>query len=171
MKIFNIHNLLLVMAMICAATVVTTFTSCDWPEDDEQREEVEELAENGLKGTWCVSRTEVSDGDTVKTMAVDNYTEYRQLYMQIIFKKEGDCYVSFNEFVGYDSYTYTPIYRWVRVKGVYSFGDDGVIINSDNLTGSFILNNDGTLYGNVTILKLDDTPVMVYLKKITNCYV
>lgn len=152
------------MLTIMCAAVALTFTGCDWDEPDESE------IEYGLKGTWAVYKADIVVDGEILSVEVNNHNEYKGLYRYLGLKSEGECYVKYNDFVGY-SYFDGNIYRWTRVPGLYSSEDDMVVVRCEEGVYEFSHNeDDNILYGEIPFLGKGDGTVKVYLKKISKCY-
>jgi hypothetical protein len=152
------------LAIMCVAVMTLPFIGCNWDEIYESE------VGYGLQGTWAVYKADVVVNGEVLSVDVNNYNEYKGLYRHLGLKSEGECYMKYNDYVGY-SYFEGDIYRWTRVPGVYSSEDDVVIVRCEEDVYEFSHNeDDNILCGEVPFHGKGDITVKVYLKKISKCY-
>ena len=147
-----------ILAILFASVITLCFSSCMFDGDKRVF----------LQGTWCAYKAEVDNNGEIVIIDVNNDNEYKELYRQFVFTDEDICYASSYAFLYHAVGDGPYIYRWTRIKGIYSYDDDSVICTCEDTVYRFSYNKrDGIL-----ILFLDDnaTPMKVYLKKVSACY-
>ena len=152
------------LAIMCVIVMVIILYSCD--RVDVYNSEVGHV----LPGTYVVYKADVvKDGETV-SVEVDNYNEYKGLYRYIGLNGNGDCYMKYNDFLWYSDFD-GYVYRLTRVFGVYSTEGEKVIVRCKGEIFEFSHNKEeNILCGEIPFLGKGDTPVRVYLKKVSKCY-
>ena len=152
------------LAIMCVIVMVIILYSCD--RVDVYNSEVGHV----LPGTYVVYKADVvKDGETV-SVEVDNYNEYKGLYRYIGLNGNGDCYMKYNDFLWYSDFD-GYVYRLTRVFGVYSTEGEKVIVRFKDEIFEFSHNKEeNILCGEIPFLGKGDTPVRVYLKKVSKCY-
>ena len=146
------------LAIMCVAVMTLTLFSCVI--DGDRRVFVE--------GTWCVYKAEVENNGSIVTVDVNGDNENKGLYKQFVFMDEDVCSVGYYDLVDYGNNDRECIYHWTKMKGYYSYTDDSVISNCENTVFNFWRDKkEGIL---TLCIYQDDTPIKLYLKKVSACY-
>lgn len=152
------------LAILCVAVMALILYSCDL--ENVYDSEVG----HGLPGTYVVYKADIVKDGEIVSVEVNNYNEYKGLYRYVGLNGNGDCYMKYNVFLWYSAFD-GYVYRLTRVFGVYSTEGEKVIVRCKDEIFEFSHNKvDNTLCGEIPFFGKGDTPVRVYLKKVSKCY-